>query len=97
MIILYSVKKHEQIISLASDSVPTSLLAMNQTYVFLFTELTFSPNKLILIYVGQKLLSAIQHPGHNSILKAPAMTHVPTFEGEREGEGNYSLNQEHLP
>jgi len=47
-IILYSVMKHEQIISLASASVPTSLLAMNQTYVFLFTELTFSPNKLIL-------------------------------------------------
>ena len=39
---------NKYLISLASASVPTSLLAMNQTYVFLFTELTFSPNKLIL-------------------------------------------------
>jgi vacuolar-type H+-ATPase subunit F/Vma7 len=40
-----------------------------------------------IIYVDQKLLSAIQRSAHNSIFKVPAMTHVPTFEREGEGEG----------
>jgi len=76
----------------------TNLLTSNESNLCVSLYRTYIlPPKINIIYVQQKLLPAIQDPAHNSIFKVPAMTHVPTFERERAGEGGISHNQEHLP